>query len=111
MNYKKALWAGVELVRNKGFISTNGIIQIQELLEDNQGGIRKVHGTALKNEVTGEVIYTPPIGEVLIRELLSNLENYCNIEDDIDPLIKLAVSHCLRLFTHFMMGMEEREEY
>ncbi len=93
LNYKKSLWAGVELVRNKGFISTNGIIQIQELLEYNQGGIRKVSGTALKNTITGEVIYTPPTGEVLIRELLSNLENYYNIEDDVDPLIKLAVSH------------------
>jgi len=93
LNYRTALWRGVELVRDKGFISTNIIIDIQETLEKNSGGIRKVPGTALKNALTGETIYTPPTGEVLIRELLQNLEEYYNTETDIDPLVKLAVSH------------------
>ena len=93
LNYRTALWRGVELVREKGFISTNIIVDIQETLEKNSGGIRKIPGTALKNAATGEVIYTPPTGEALIRELLQNLEEYYNITDEIDPLIKLAVSH------------------
>lgn len=93
LNYRKALWTGVELVRERGLITTNTIIKIQETLENNKGGIRKVPGTALKNAMTGEVIYTPPTGETLIRELLGNLEEYYNIEDEIDPLIKLAISH------------------
>lgn len=93
LNYRSALWRGVELVKDRGFISTNIIIDIQETLEKNSGGIRKVPGTALKNALTGETIYTPPTGEILIRELLQNLEGYYNTEDDIDPLIKLAVSH------------------
>ena len=93
LNYKEALWKGVALIKEKEFITTNLIIEIQETLEKNSGGIRKVPGTALKNAATGEVIYTPPTGEALIRELLKNLEDYYNIEDDIDPLIKLAVAH------------------
>ena len=93
LNYRTALWRGVELVKEKGFISTNLIIEIQETLENNSGGIRKIPGTALKNALTDEVIYTPPSGEELIRQLLSNLEEYYNIETDIDPLIKLAISH------------------
>lgn len=93
LDYKSALWKGVELVKEKGLITTNIIIEIQSILENNNGGIRKLPGTELKNALTGEVIYTPPSGEMLIRDLLSNLEEYYNIQDDIDPLIKLAVSH------------------
>ncbi|MBN2259775.1 MAG: Fic family protein [Clostridiales bacterium] len=44
--------------------------------------------------MTDEIVYTPPMGEVEIRKLLSNLENYINDDDMIvDPLIKLAVIH------------------
>ena len=93
LNYKEALWKGVALIKEKEFITTNLIVDIQETLEKNSGGIRKVPGTALKNAATGEVIYTPPTGEALIRDLLKNLEDYYNIEDDIDPLTKLAVAH------------------
>ena len=46
------------------------------------------------NEQTGDVVYRPPETEGEIRELLANLENYMNdLEDEIDPLIKLAVIH------------------
>jgi len=51
-------------------------------------------GTVLRNETTGEIVYTPPAGEPEIRALLSNLEDYINVDqNDIDPLIKLAVIH------------------
>jgi Fic family protein len=42
---------------------------------------------------TGDVIYTPPVGEKIIKDLLSNLEKYINDNDTIDPLVKLAVIH------------------
>lgn len=93
LNYKEALWKGVELIKDRGFITTNMITDIQEALEKNSGGIRKIPGTALKNAITDEVVYTPPAGETLIRDLLKNLEDYYNIEDDVDPLIKLAIAH------------------
>lgn len=48
----------------------------------------------LKNEATGEIVYTPPSGEQEIISLLSNLEQYINNDyDNIDPLVKLAVIH------------------
>ena len=39
------------------------MIEIQQLVESNRAGIRKLPGTVLRNDVTGEVIYTPPSGE------------------------------------------------
>ncbi len=93
LQYREALWYGVKLIEEKELITTNMIIEIQQILEGNRGGIRKLPGTALKNALTGETVYTPPSGEELIRKLLANLEEYYNIPDDIDPLIKLAVTH------------------
>lgn len=94
LNYKEAIWHGFNLVEKKGFLSTNMIVEIQELIEGNRAGIRKQGGTVLKNEQTGEIVYTPPETETEIRELMGNLEQYMNNSyDDIDPLIKLAVIH------------------
>ena len=39
------------------------------------------------------MIYTPPEGEHVIRDLLGNLEKYLNDEQGIDPLIVMAILH------------------
>lgn len=72
------------------------IIDIQGKIENNRAGIRKLPGTVLMNETTGETVYTPPrpSGESVIRKLMSNLEKYMNEDfDGVDTLIKLAVIH------------------
>lgn len=94
VNYRSAIWKGYELVEKNEFLTINIIIKIQNIIENNQGGIRKLPGTVLKNESTGEIIYTPPSGKEEIMSLLDNLEQYINNDyDNIDPLIKLAVIH------------------
>jgi len=55
--------------------------------------IRRVPGTALVNQVNGEIIYTPPVGEILLREKLANWERYLHEEPETDPLIRMAVGH------------------
>ena len=94
VNYRKALWKGYEAIKNTQILTINMMVEIQQNIENNRAGIRKLPGTVLKNEATGEVVYTPPIGEQEIMALLSNLESYMNDDhDEIDPLIKLAVIH------------------
>lgn len=93
VNYRTALWHGYSLVSEKGLITTNMLIEIQQLIILNRAGIRKQAGTVLKNESTGEVVYTPPVGEQEILNLLANLEDYINSDDETDPLVKLAVTH------------------
>ena len=46
----------------------------------------------LKNDQTGEVVYTPPQDESQIRLLMNNLEQFINDDSlsDADPLIKMA---------------------
>lgn len=94
-NYISALKKGYELVSGTGLLTNNNIIQIQEVLEENQAGFRKLPGTALKNASTGETIYTPPQNYDEIMRLMANLEQYINDSSiqDCDPLIKMAVIH------------------
>jgi Fic family protein len=93
LKYKEAIWRGVDLIVEKGFLSINMIVEIQNIIESNNAGIRKQAGTVLVNDRTGEIIYRPPATEREIRDLLGNLEQYINTNDEIDELIKLAVIH------------------
>ncbi|MBN2777803.1 MAG: Fic family protein [Bacteroidales bacterium] len=94
-NYISALKKGFELVLERGLLTNKVILQIQEALEDNKAGFRKLPGTALKNSTTGETIYTPPQNYDDILDLMTNLEQYINDSEiqDIDPLIKMAIIH------------------
>lgn len=55
--------------------------------------VRRVPGTALANQATSEVIYTPPVGEDLLRSKLANWERYLHEARNIDPLIRMAAGH------------------
>jgi Fic family protein len=55
--------------------------------------VRRVPGTNLVNDATGEIVYTPPTGEDVLRDLLGNWEYFIHEDLDIDPLVKLAVMH------------------
>jgi len=92
-SYAKALKEGFRLVKKHNLLLVRDIVAIQAILENNNAGVRKQAGTVLKNEATGEVVFTPPQSESEIRELLTNLEEYINTQDDIDPLIKMAIVH------------------
>jgi Fic family protein len=94
-NYISALKKGFELISQNGLLTNKTILQIQEVLEDNKAGFRKLPGTALKNAATGKTIYTPPQDYHKIMRLMSNLEKYINESEmqGCDPLIKMAIIH------------------
>ena len=92
-NYRQALLAGLILIKENGFLSVNFIKNIQEILEQNNAGVRTQIGTKLKNQKTGEVIYTPPQDYNEILSLMTNLEDYINSSNDIDNLVNMAIIH------------------
>ena len=55
--------------------------------------MRRVPGTTLTNQATGKVIYTPPVGESLLRDKLANWERFIHDHTEVDPLIRMAVAH------------------
>jgi len=92
ISYKEAIWLGFNRLERQPFITTNLCIELAQCIKQNTSGIRTTPGTTLSN-TQGEVIYTPPSGEQVIREKMANLEAFINENDTIDPLIKMAVSH------------------
>lgn len=94
LHYKEALWYGHEQVKEKGVLTTNLFVKLVQVIKENQSGIRNTPGTQIINDKTREVIYTPPVGEEIIRTKLKNLEGFLNLNDDgLDPLVKMAVVH------------------
>jgi Fic family protein len=94
-SYAAALQNGYQQVKKTGLLVNNHILEIQQALVENVAGFRKIPGTILKNDQTGEVVYTPPQDEGQIRTLMNNLEQFINEDSlsDADPLIKMAIIH------------------
>lgn len=94
-NYAEALRTGFITVKERGFLSNNHILELQAAIEENKAGFHKLPGTELKNEQTGEVVYTPPQSYDEVVAHMSNLEQFINDNtlSDWDPLVKMAVIH------------------
>lgn len=92
LRYRTALWQGFEQLSNRP-LCINTAVEICSTIKLTDMNIRKLPGTTLGNQATKEIIYTPPVGEEAIRKLLNNWESYLHEDDDIDPLIKMAISH------------------
>jgi Fic family protein len=94
-NYASALRKGFDVVRKHKILTLNYILQIQQELEQNNAGLRKLPGTNLTNASTGTVVYTPPQHADDIEKLMQNLVEYINDDtlSDVDPLVKMAVIH------------------
>jgi Fic family protein len=94
-NYITALKLGFELISQTDLLTNKTILRVQEVIEENNAGFRKLPGTSLKNAATGEIIYTPPQEYDDIVRLMGNLEKYINSADlcDFDPLVKMAIIH------------------
>ncbi len=92
LRYRQALYQGYKALKTRP-LTIALICDICTTIREADTGIRKLPGTALVNDLTHKVIYTPPEGELLLQRLLTNWQEYLHKEDGIDPLIKLAVQH------------------
>ncbi len=94
-NYISSLKTGFEQVQKEGLLTKKHILAIQEELEKNKAGFRKLPGTDLRNDQTGEIVYTPPQHPQEIEQLIDNLEAFINDDSlsSLDPLVKMAVIH------------------
>lgn len=92
LRYQSALIQGLRELVNKP-VTTGMAVEICRTLRGIAIDIRKVPGTALKNQTTGKVVYMPPEGEDRLRGLLANWERFLHDATDLDPLIRMAVGH------------------
>ena len=92
LRYRTALWKGFNSLRDKP-MGINLFRSVCGTILDNEADVRKISGTVIKNTSTHEVFYTPPLGEQVILDKLSALERYVHADDEVDPLIRLALIH------------------
>ena len=93
-DYSGALRTGFERVQESDLLTNSHVLDIQEAIEHNRAGLRKLPGTVLKDS-RGKVVYTPPQDPDRIVELMGDLEAFSNDDHrfDADPLVKMAIVH------------------
>ena len=94
LRYRQALQAGFAQVKRHGLLTLNTIVDIQQQLECNRAGMRKLPGTALRDP-GGRVVYEPPQDAREVARLMGELERFLHDEPAFaaDPLVKMALIH------------------
>ncbi len=100
LRYRESLWTGVEHITKHNHIDIQTIIRIYQNIKQTQTGIRSEHSNVRiikggKSITSGEVVYTPPKGDDILKELLNNFLAFINNDEqfDLDPLLKMVISH------------------
>ena len=92
LQYRTALFAGVASLARLPVCTQTAVLVCSEI-KGRPMDIRKVSGIALRGSASGQVIYTPPDGEDLIRGKLANWERFIHETPEIDTLVIMAVAH------------------
>jgi Fic family protein len=92
LRYRTALYQGFVQLSSRP-LCTSTAVEVCSTLKNTEMTLRKLPGTVIGNHTTGEIVYTPPSGENVIKDLLKNWEIFLHDRDEIDPLIKMAISH------------------
>ena len=92
LRYRRALFESSKAVQKKSLTAATAI-DVCRTIKDERLDIRTNSGTNLKNNKTGEIIYTPPEGQKLLSEKLKNWEEFLHEKTELDPLVRMAIQH------------------
>lgn len=100
LRYREALWSGFNHLKQNGHFDQAYFVSVFQEIKQTKDEIRPdFSNTSIKQSGTGpnagQVIYTPPRGQELIRGKLENLITFINDDEQfrIDHLIKMAIAH------------------
>ncbi len=100
LRYQESLWTGIDHIKKHEHIELDTIIQIYQNIKQTQTGIRSEHSNVRiikggKSITSGEIVYTPPKGDNILKELLNNFLAFINDDEQygLDPLLKMVISH------------------
>lgn len=91
LRYRTALYNGFNHLTNYP-LCINTTMEICTTLRAVDTDIRKTPSIVLRDQHMN-VVYMPPEGEAAIRDLLANWETFIHAEDELDPLVKMAILH------------------
>ncbi len=92
LRYRTALYLGYQSLAARP-LCTATAVEVCRTIKASDLDIRRTPGTQLRNDRTGEIIYTPPEGEACLRDLLANWERFLHNQTELDPLVRMAVGH------------------
>ena len=92
LRYRTALFTGVGAIQDRPLTAATAG-QICSALHGREMSVRAVPGTRIANPTTGEVVYAPPEGRDLILDKLAAWECFIHGDDDLDPLVRMALAH------------------
>lgn len=92
LRYSRALFDGFKALSQYP-LTTRTAEHVCTTIKGVDMTVRRTPGTTLQSDVSGKIIYTPPEGEVVLRDLLANWERFLHNETELDPLIRMAVGH------------------
>jgi Fic family protein len=92
LGYRAALHEGFKGLAKRP-VCTATAERVCSVIKSKEMTVRKLLGTALGSEATGKVVYTPPVGEGILRDKLANWEQFINEPTELDPLVVMAVAH------------------
>lgn len=98
LRYREALWVGYQLVKAEERLTEKVLLQVFQKTKNSTQGFRPPQSLTVirrgNSELRpGEVIYTPPRGEHIIQDKIHNFLDFLNADNDIDPLLKMAIAH------------------
>ena len=90
LRYRTALLEGFADLQ-AGPLGTETAERVCSRIKGTPMPVRSDPGTVIAGP-TG-IVYTPPVGEARIRELLVNWERFLHGGEEIDPLVRMAAAH------------------
>ena len=92
LRYRTALYEGAKMVQRR-MLTTDMAIHICSTVKGQELDLRSEAGTTLKSRMSGEIIYTPPVGQRLLQEKLENWATFMRESTEFDPLVRMAIQH------------------
>lgn len=92
LRYRAALRRGSEALQNAPL--RLGLLEdLCSILRDQKVTFRSDDSVYIGNPSQRTITYTPPAGGAVMQEKLHNLEEFLLADDDLDPLVRMAVMH------------------
>ena len=92
LRYRTALMQGFKDIQERP-LTTRTAVLVCRTISNVEIDVRRTPGTALAHQPSGKIVYTPPQGETVLRDKLTNLQQFLHNEEQIDPLIRMAAAH------------------
>jgi cell filamentation protein, protein adenylyltransferase len=92
LRYRTALRRGFKAVQSEPF-RLRLLEELCGVLRNQKVKFRADEGVYIGNPTARTITYTPPRGADVMRTKLKNLEEFLLGQDDLDPLVRMAVAH------------------